>query len=165
MFVFLSPDVTDDNSATICSGEANALFTKMLAAIDVDIDDVYITSLLKCLLPSGQAASAEQIHLCSDYLGQQIHLIQPELLVVLGETALRCMLQQDVSLDIVRSELNAETVASMVSGTLQASHMYESVPLFASYSPHELLQQPANKRKAWQDLQQIQKIIHGQDTI
>ena len=158
MFVLLAPNSSDDEAGYVCSGEANDLFSKMLAAINVPIEDVYITSLLKCGVPAQHTISPNELHQCNDYLKQQIQLIQPKLLVVLGETTIRCMLQKDSSLDDLRVFLNTEKHAET---TAEASmdNQFESVPLFVSYSPQELLQQPENKRKAWLDLQQIQKII------
>jgi DNA polymerase len=151
MFVLLSPDRADDEFAQLCSGEANTLFTKMLAAINVSIDDVYISSLLKCTVPAKHTISTTELHYCSEFLKQQLQLIRPRLLVVLGEIASRCMLQRDLALDDIRALVNTASDGN--------SNQFESVPLFVSYSPQELLQQPENKRKAWLDLQRIQQII------
>ncbi len=151
MLVLLSPDANDDEAALICSGAANDLLAKMLAAIDVSVDEVYITSLLKCNVPVTHTVSTTELHHCNQYLKQQIQLVQPKLLVILGETAARCMLQKNLSLDDLRDATNA----SVPSG------QFESVAMFVSYSPQELMRQPNNKRKAWQDLQQIQKIIQA----
>ena len=151
MLVLLSPDANDDEAALICSGAANDLLAKMLAAINVSVDDVYITSLLKCNVPVTHTISTTELHHCNQYLKQQIQLVQPKLLVVLGETAARCMLQKNLSLDDLREATNA----SVQSG------QFESVAMFVSYSPQELILQPDNKRKAWLDLQQIQKIIQA----
>jgi len=149
MFVLLAPNSSDDEAGTICSGEANDLFSKMLAAIDVPIEDVYITTLLKCKVPAKHTVSPKEIKQCFIYLNQQIQLIQPKLLIVLGETAIRCLLQKNLSLDDFRA-MNADS-----------QNQIESVPLFVSYSPQELLQQAENKRKAWADLQQLQKLIEN----
>jgi DNA polymerase len=147
MFVLLAPGSSDDEAGTICSGEANDLLGKMLAAINVPIDDVYITSLLKCKVPAKHTVSPQEIKQCFVYLKQQIQLIQPKLLIVLGETTIRCLLQKNLSLDDFRV-MNTES-----------QYQVETVPLFVSYSPQELLQQAENKRKAWADLQQLQKLI------
>ena len=151
MFVLLSPDAADDEAATICSGEANDLLAKMLAAINLSIDDVYISSLLKCAVPATHTVSTTEMHHCGNHLKRQIQLIQPKLLVVLGETAARCLLQESLSLDDIRS----------ITNTSAGPKQFEAVPLFSSYSPQELIQQPDNKRKAWSDLQKIQKIIQA----
>lgn len=147
MFVLLAPNSSDDEAGYICSGEANDLFSKMLAAINVAIDDVYITSLLKCKVPARHTVSAKEIKHCVTYLKQQIQLIQPKLLIVLGETTIRCLLQKNMSLDDFR-EMNTKS-----------QFQIDSVPIFVSYSPHELLQSPEYKRKAWADLQLLQKMF------
>ena len=149
MFVLLAPDSFDDNVGVICSGEADDLLRKMLSAINVSINEVYITSLLKCCVPANHTVTPQQIQHCKNHLTQQIQLVQPKRLVILGESAVRCLLQKNMSLDDYRA-MNA-----------QADFQIDSLPVFASYSPRELLLQPENKRKAWSDLQQLQKIINS----
>ena len=144
-FVLLAPTSIDDESGRLCDGEAGALFTRMLSAIDISIDDVYITSLLKCSVPAVHTVSAKEIQSCNVYLQQQLQLIQPRLVVVLGETANQCLFQKALSLDDFRA---------MNTGSNQ---QINAIPLFSSYSPEELLKQPENKRNAWSDLQLIQK--------
>jgi DNA polymerase len=122
----------------------------MLAAINVDIDDVYITSLLKCSVPARHTVSAKEVKQCFTHLKQQIQLMQPKLLIVLGETAIRCLLQKNMSLDDFRA-MNTKSPFEI-----------DSVPVFVSYSPQELLQQPEYKRKAWTDLQQLKKMFKTQ---
>jgi DNA polymerase len=151
MFVLLSPDESADESGVLCAGEPFDLFSKMLGAINISIDDVYITSLLKCHVPDLHTVSASEIHHCNAYLQQQISLVQPSLIVALGSTAVRCALQKDVDLDKLRDEVNTVDVSN--------SFRFEGVPLFVSYSPHELLRKVENKRKAWADLKMIQQAI------
>lgn len=147
MFVVLSANKDDEKNGIICSGEAGDLLSKMLSAININIDDTYITSLLKCSVPVNHTISPHEIQSCNIHLKQQIQLIRPKLVIVLGETTMRCLLQKELLIDDGRA----------MNDTL--SQQLVSVPLFFSYSPEELLQQPANKRKAWADLQQLQKII------
>jgi len=147
MFVVLSANNDDEKNGIICGGEAGDLLSKMLSAININIDDIYLTSLLKCRVPVNHTISPREIQSCNIHLKQQIQLIQPKLVIVLGETAMRCLLQKERSIDEGRAMNDA------------LSQQLVSVPLFFSYSPEELLQQPANKRKAWTDLQQLQKII------
>jgi len=147
MFVVLSPSESDEQSGLVCSGEAGALFSKMLAAIDINIENVYISALLKCRVPENHTISPNEIQSCQTHLKQQIEFIQPKLLVVLGETTARCLLQKEQTIDQSREMNHA------------LSQQLDSVPLFFSYSPNELLQQADNKRKAWADLQQLKKII------
>lgn len=161
MFILMSPDSADDEAGVLCSSEAKELLDKMLAAINVSINDVYITSLLKCTVPAQHTISPAEIQQCNNYLKQQIQLVQPELFVVLGAAAIQCVLQKDLPLDDFRTKINAEIKTGVSTGNALTTNQYqfESVPLFVSYSPRELLQNPENKRKAWFDLQQLQKII------
>jgi DNA polymerase len=161
MFILLSPNMNDDESGILCSGEENELFAKMLSAINISINDVYISSLLKCCVPAQHTISIAELQYCSEHLKQQIQLVKPERLIVLGETAARCILQRDLSLDDLRALINTETSSNINQQTAGISSQYESVPLFLSYSPQQLLQQPENKRKAWTDLQQLQKLIEN----
>jgi DNA polymerase len=154
MIILLSPDMIDEISGLLCDAEAYELLSKMLNAIDIRIDDVYITSLLKCALPPRHTVSPKELHQCDAYLKQQIQLIRPKQLVILGETAARCLLQKDKPLDDLRALINSDEKNS-----ISVLAQYESVPLVVSYAPQELLQRPENKRKAWQDLQQLQKMI------
>ena len=152
MFVLLAPDDSDDDKGLICSDAADELFTRMLAAIDIDIDDVYISSLLKCAVPASHTISPKEIRSCNEYLKQQIQLIRPELIIVLGETAVRCLLQKDLAIDDYRA---------MNPGVDEPgqSYQFESIPMFVTYSPRELILQAENKRKAWSDLQQLQAMM------
>ncbi len=145
MFVTLLPNAN--------SGEANTLFGKMLAAISINIDDVYTSSLLKCSAPENYSVSEKEVQACGYYLTQQIKFIQPKILVVLGEKAARCLLQQNLSMDEFRAMNDTESN--------KVKNKVASIPLFISYSPEELLQQPESKRKAWSDLQQLQKILNS----
>jgi DNA polymerase len=146
-FVLLAPTSSDDESGIVCGGEASELFSKMLSAINISIEDVYITSLLKCSVTTAHTISPKEVLTCSTYLQQQIQLVQPRLVVVLGETTVQCLFQKTLSLDDFRT-MNSDS-----------SQQIHSVPVFVSYSPEELLQQPDNKRNAWSDLQQMQKIL------
>jgi uracil-DNA glycosylase len=155
MFLLLSPNARDDENGVICSAELDQLLSKMLAAIDIDINDVYISSLLKCAVPASHTVSPKEVRSCKQYLTQQLQLIRPKLLVVLGETTARCLLQKNLPIDDMRA---------MNPGMNDQGQPYqlEDIPLFISYSPYELILQPVNKRAAWSDLQQLQKLIQSQ---
>ena len=152
MFVLLAPDASDDSIGQICSDAAGDLFTRMLAAIDIDIDDVYISSLLKCAVPASHTISPKQIRSCNEYLKQQVQLIRPGIIVVLGETAVRCLLQENLAIDDYRAMNPSVDEPGQ-------SYQFESIPMFVTYSPRELILQAENKRKAWSDLQQLQAMM------
>jgi uracil-DNA glycosylase family 4 len=143
MFVLLAPAADD----AFLTAEANALFVKMLAAINISIKEVYITSLLKCPVPVNHTISPKEVLSCRQHLQQQIRMVAPSQLVVLGETAARCLLQKNQSLDELRDIYN------------QSQQPLEDALLFLSYSPEELLLHAEDKRKAWADLQLLQALI------
>jgi len=160
MFILLSPSTDDDKAGVLCSGEAEVLLTKMLAAINIPINDVYLSSLLKCSVPLNHTVSRKEIQVCNNYLKQQIQLVKPKLLVVLGETAIQCLLQKNLSLDDHRAMNDTVTIEAMnKAADNEPRHQFDSIPLFVSYSPQELIHHPENKRKAWSDLQRLQVII------
>ena len=156
MFVLIAPDTIDDESGVLCDGEANKLFGKMLAAINLSVNDVYITSLLKCSVAENHTISPGEIHQCKAHLKHQVQLIQPKILVLLGETTARCLMQKNLSLDDFRAMVNNEIKTD---APITGQYQFDSIPLFVAYSPQELLLQTENKRKAWLDLQQLQKLI------
>lgn len=156
MFVLLSPNVIDDRSATICGGDSGGLLTKMLAAIDIAIDDVYITSLLKCHSADTSPISSDEVHQCNTHLSQQIELIRPKVLIVLGEAASQILLQENLPLDDLRENCNKDKSINLPA---TGKYQFNGITLFVSYSPDELLQNAENKRKAWSDLQALKKII------
>jgi len=143
MFVLLAPAA--DNA--LLTDQAEALFVKMLAAINIAFDDVYITSLLKCPVPVNHTISPKEVLSCRQHLKRQIRMVAPKQLVVLGDTAVRCLLQKNQSLDELRDIYN------------QSQQSLEDALLFLSYSPEELLLHAEDKRKAWSDLQQLQALI------
>jgi len=154
MFILLAPESVDEEAGLICSGEADTLFTKMLAAIDIDINDVYITSLIKCLPPQNHTISPREIMCCNEHLKQQVDLVKPAHIIVLGEAAIQCLLQKPQPIDRFRTDINS------ASADTSSMNPLGSISLFVSYSPHELLQKAELKRSAWADLQQLQKLIH-----
>ena len=153
MFILLAPDSVDEEVGLICSGEADALFSKMLAAIDIDISDVYITSLIKCRPPQNHTITPREIISCNEHLKQQVELVKPRCIIVLGETAIQCLLQKQQPIARMRTDINSSADTSLM-------NPLGSIPLFVSYSPHELLRKAELKRNAWTDLQQLQKLIH-----
>jgi len=153
MFILLAPESVDEEAGLICSGEADALFTRMLAAIDIDINDVYITSLIKCLPPDNHTISPREIMCCNEHLKQQVDLVKPAHIIVLGETVIQCLLQKPQPIDRIRADINS------ASADTSSINPLGSIPLFVSYSPRELLQKAELKRSAWADLQQLKKLI------
>lgn len=125
----------------LLSVQSVQLLTKMLQAIKVNINDVFITSLLKCIIPAGHTIMPAEITACRHHLDQQIETIQPDRLFVMGELATQYLLGSKKKIDSLREQ----------------QYEYVGRPVCISYSTDELLLQPENKRKAWLDLQRLQQ--------
>jgi uracil-DNA glycosylase family 4 len=124
---------------------AGQLLNAMLAAIDLKRDQVYLTNLLKCQLETREP-NAEEVASCESYLLRQVELIQPSLILVMGAVAAQHILKSAfTAIDTLRG------TAHCLPGT--------DIPLVVTYHPSDLLRRPADKRKAWQDLQQAQAIV------
>lgn len=124
---------------------AGQLLNAMLAAIGLKRHQVYLTNLLKCQLEA-RAPNIEEAASCAPYLLRQIALVQPSVILVMGAVAARHLLKSDLTaIDALRGS----------SHTLPGS----AIPLVVTYHPADLLRTPADKRKAWQDLQQAQAIV------
>lgn len=124
-------------------GRAGQLLTAMLLAIGLQRDEVYIANILKCRPPGNRDPEASEIASCNNYLRQQIDLIKPRAIFAVGRVAAQALL------------CSTETIGAMRG----KQHNYEGVPLIASYHPAYLLRKPTEKRKAWQDLLQLKRLL------
>ncbi len=126
-------------------GRAGQLLNAMLAAIGFQRDQVYIANILKCRPPNNRDPKPEEAEACDSWLRQQIELIQPVVILVLGRIAAHKLLNTDQSLGALRGK----------------QYNYEGIPLIVSYHPAYLLRKPVDKRKSWQDLKQIKYLLNS----
>ena len=129
-------------------GPAGQLFDKMLAAIDLTRDDVYIANIVKCRPPRNREPKEEEARHCLPYLRRQVYLIRPKIIVCLGATALRYIIDRDARITKVRGQ------------------WYERKGYFliATYHPAALLRDPKKKYEAWDDFKIIRdklQELHG----
>jgi len=113
----------------------------MLQAINISLDSVYLTSLVKCRPPEQRAPYTSEMLCCDDHLSAQIKILQPKVIMVLGEKASQQLLVSQKTLTDLRLR----------------HHQHLGVPVYASYHPHDLFNSSDIKRKVWQDLLQIKK--------
>jgi uracil-DNA glycosylase family 4 len=134
-----APGADEDRQGEPFVGRAGQLLNAMLKAIGLDREQVYIANILKCRPPNNRDPRPEEAACCSPYLQRQIELIQPRLILALGRVAAQRLLQTNTSLARLRGEVH----------TLEAT----GTPVIVTYHPAYLLRSPAEKRKAWEDLQ------------
>lgn len=121
-------------------GAAGKLLDKMLAAIQIQREDIYITNIVKCRPPENRNPSTEERLACMPYLVEQIQIIQPKILLILGLVAAQSLLGNSNTLTWHR----------------QSCHEFMGIPAFVTYHPAALLRNSNWKRPAWEDLQAFQ---------
>jgi uracil-DNA glycosylase family 4 len=139
-----APTLDDEASGSPFSGEAGELLTKMLKAIGLSRNDVYLTTIVKCRpaghdLPAG-APVAEQIKACLPILISQIEAVNPKVICAMGGPAAQALLHTQTPLVRLRGSF----------------HDYHHRPLMPTFDPGFLLKNPEMKRAVWGDLQLIQ---------
>ena len=150
MFVGEAPGADEDAQGEPFVGAAGQLLTRMITAMGLSRDTVYIANILKCRpdMPADSSGNRkptpEEMQTCIPYLHAQIDLIQPKVLVALGGTAVEGLL--------------AKSGISKLRGQWQ---IYRGIPLMPTYHPSYLLRNQSNteKRKVWEDLLAVMEKI------
>ncbi|MCF7859055.1 MAG: uracil-DNA glycosylase [Candidatus Cloacimonetes bacterium] len=136
-----APGADEDRKGEVFVGRSGQLLTKMLQAINLSRDEVYITNIVKCRPPENRNPNPDEKRSCLPYLEEQISIIQPELILMLGKVAAETLLGVQQTLTVFR----------------QKTHIYKGLKTFVSYHPSALLRNPNWKKFAWIDLQNLQK--------
>ena len=120
-----------------------SLLNKILEAIGLKREEVYICNILKCRPPNNRAPLPEESASCTPYLMKQLDLIKPEFIICLGRTAAQWLLQTNDSLTVMRSKV----------------HDYRGARLIVTYHPAALLRNPEWKRPVWEDMKMFKKLF------
>ena len=143
MCVGEAPGATEDETGRPFVGAAGQLLTKILAAIDLPREQVYICNVLKHRPPGNRNPAPDEVTACSPYLIRQIELIKPKVILALGTFAAQTL-------------LNTKTAIGKLRGSV---HEYHGVPLVVTYHPAALLRNPSWKRPTWEDVQLARRIL------
>jgi len=152
VFVGEAPGYEEDKQGLAFVGRAGKLLTRMIAAMGLTRDEVYICNVLKCRPPGNRDPSADEVLACSPYLQEQLTIIRPEALVALGAPAAKTVLNTTQSIGKLRGRFHDYYPGGVASGG-------ESIPVMPTYHPAYLLRNPAEKRKAWDDLQMVMHLL------
>lgn len=137
-----APGATEDEQGKPFVGQAGQLLTKILAAIDLTREDVFICNVLKHRPPGNRNPSPDEVTACSPYLVRQIELLKPKVIVALGTFAAQTLLQTKEPIGKLRGRI----------------HRYYGVPLIVTYHPAALLRNPSWKRPTWEDVQLARRL-------
>lgn len=140
-----APGAEEDRRGEPFVGKAGQLLNNMLAAVGLPREAVYIANTLKCRPPNNRDPKPDESAACRGYLERQIELVNPALILVVGRVAAQNLLQVKTPLGRLRGRVHRSPV--------------QNLPVVVTYHPAYLLRQPADKRKAWQDLQLAQQLL------
>ena len=143
MCVGEAPGANEDATGRPFVGQAGQLLTKILAAINLTRDEVFIANVLKHRPPGNRNPRPEEVDACRPYLVRQIELIRPEVIVAFGTFAAQTLLETKLPIGKLRG----------------AIHRYHGVPLIVTYHPAALLRNPAWKRPTWEDVQLARRLL------
>ncbi len=144
-----APGAEEEQAGEPFVGPAGQLLDRMLAAIDcARTTNVFITNALKCRPPNQRDPHADEAAACRGWLLRQMELLQPKVILCMGQVAAQALLQTTQSL----SQLRGSARLLVLTPTLQ-------VPVFVTYHPAHLLRTPADKAQAWADLKQVRAAL------
>lgn len=141
VFVGEGPGHDEDRQGKPFVGAAGQLLTKIIQAMGLAREDVYICNIIKCRPPGNRNPAPEEVAACMPYLEQQLRLIQPDYICALGAVAARTLLKTETSISRLRGRL----------------HSFGNISLMPTYHPAYLLRNPDKKREVWEDIQVLMR--------
>ncbi len=145
MFIGEAPGAEEDRQGEPFVGPAGQLLDKMIYAMGMRRDEVYITNILKSRPPGNRDPRPAEISACWHFLARQIELVAPRVICTLGRPASNTLLNSNEAMGRMRGRW----------------HDYEGIPLRPTYHPAYLLRSPSQKAKTWEDLKEIVLALRG----
>ena len=145
MFVGEAPGADEDVQGEPFVGRAGQLLTKIIEAIDLKREDVYIANVIKCRPPQNRNPEPDEVEQCEPFLFRQIDAIKPKVIVALGKFAAQCLLKTEAPISSLRGREFA----------------YRDAVLIPTFHPAYLLRNPAAKREVWEDMKRVRAILSG----
>ena len=138
-----APGEKEDEAGEPFVGPAGQLLTKILGAIQLTRESVYICNVLKHRPPGNRNPLPEEVRACAPFLQRQIDLVQPRLILAFGTFAAQSLLGTKLALGKLRQQV----------------HWYQGIPLIATYHPAALLRNDAWKRPTWEDVKLARRVL------
>jgi DNA polymerase len=146
MFIGEAPGRDEDEQGVPFVGRAGQLLTKIIEAIGLTREAVYIANVIKCRPPENRNPEPDEVETCEPFLFQQIDIIRPTVIVALGKFAAHTLLRSEVPITRLRGSWGE----------------YQGVKLMPTFHPAYLLRSPQEKVKAWEDLKQVMAALGRQ---
>jgi uracil-DNA glycosylase len=145
MFVGEAPGADEDIQGEPFVGKAGQLLTRIIEAINLRREDVYIANVIKCRPPGNRNPEPDEVAECEPFLFRQIDAVKPKVIVALGKFAAQCLLRSDVPITRLRGKEFA----------------YRDAILIPTFHPAYLLRNPPAKREVWEDMKRVRALLDG----
>jgi DNA polymerase len=143
MFVGEAPGADEDIQGEPFVGRAGQLLTKIIEAIGMTREEVYIANVIKCRPPNNRNPEPDEVEQCAPFLFRQIDIIKPKVIVALGKFAAQCLLKTNDPITRIRGR----------------EYKYRDAILMPTYHPAYLLRTPSAKREVWEDMKRVRAIL------
>ncbi len=141
VFVGEGPGEQEDIQGRPFVGKAGQLLDRMIEAMGLSREQVYIVNVVKCRPPGNRNPEPDEVTSCSPFLARQLDAIRPKAIVALGKFAAQTLLQTEERISSLRGRF----------------HSYRGAKLMPTFHPAYLLRNPESKRDAWEDLKQVKQ--------
>jgi DNA polymerase len=145
MFVGEAPGADEDEQGIPFVGRAGQLLTKIIEAIDLRRDDVYIANIIKCRPPQNRNPEPDEVASCEPFLFRQVDVIEPKVIVALGKYAAQTLLRTDSPISRLRGRV----------------FDYRGAKLIPTFHPAYLLRNPSSKREVWEDMKLVRSLLQA----
>ena len=145
VFVGEAPGRDEDEQGLPFVGRAGQLLTKIIEAMGLSRQEVFICNVLKCRPPENRPPAPDEVSNCSPFLKRQLELIKPKVICALGNHACQAL-------------LGTEKGISQLRGTF---HEYEGISVMCTYHPAYLLRSPSEKKKVWEDMKKVLQLLNA----
>jgi uracil-DNA glycosylase len=145
MFVGEAPGADEDIQGIPFVGRAGQLLTKIIEAIGLSRDDVYIANVIKCRPPENRNPEPDEVESCEPFLFRQIDEIKPRVIVALGTFAAKALLKTQDPISRLRGRV----------------YDYRGAKLIPTFHPAFLLRSPDRKRDVWEDMKKVRAILQS----
>lgn len=150
VFVGEAPGVSEDRMGRPFVGRAGQLLTDIIVkGMKMKREDVFICNVLKCRPPNNRTPNPEEVGHCEPYLLRQLSVIQPKVICALGAVAAQTLLKTTSPIKHLRGHW----------------HNYHNIPFRVTYHPAYLLRNAADKKKTWEDIQEIMRFLAGEISL
>ena len=147
MFIGEGPGVEEDRKGQPFVGAAGQLLTRIIEAIKLSRNQVYICNIIKCRPPENRNPEPDEIITCFPFLERQIAAIQPDFIIALGTFAAQALLGTTTPISRLRGRF----------------HEYKGIKVVPTYHPAYLLRSPDKKRDVWEDMKMLMKEYRYED--